>query len=690
MTALLLLAALLPRATVDFESKAASVGAILEQLSAQTGTKLKASSKVGQEILFISAKDVELAELKKRIARATDAVWIKESDAEYLVRTPAEDRKVWAKHISIRKKLVPEALADAKERLSIPFDAKKLADELAALPSEADVRGDEARARARQLAYKELTANGALNRLLKRLILACAPEDLAAVDSYERHIFAIEPTRAQKGIDRKKAVAALSEFALEQQAWIDAASATGVPENFVRNASDPRTQLDVSPSLPGGVLLEVKRGDMAALMIVNLIGHKPPLGRRVLAQEVLADPVRRFLDQGPVAPDKDDIAVDLSADSKLFLDRMGSQASEPLSPRLLEILLHPDLEEPLGLAPSDALHGYSKLVGKNIVAAVPDMAAFAGWYTSPGQPVRVKVMINALVKAGMIEITDEPGWQVIAPTDRHDMSASFTPRGPIAELMQAIQKKRALDLRDYARYAFRSKRVGRFGLGEVLVGMVDRSLLSAVDQTDWRGLQLYGSFTREQQDALESGSRFSFQGLNPEQRRIVERIVFADLIRSEMYRPDQSGFTYQGQPLEPTEAFANGLPNEGAVSAKTSTTVSLMAYGKGSDGKIRPLRTISPSSIAYVEGDAVLAAQFGLTGLIGYAPSKEKMIGLKIELGPGIWKELPLRTTESDPAASPVRWQQLPDPFPAQIKQAIEAYQMQKAQEAKKNIPPRS
>ena len=673
---------------VDFNAKATAVGPLLERLSAQTGAHLKAAPNLAQEILFVRVKGVRLEDLETRVAQALAARWKSDGEFKILTRTSADEKAIWNAHVTYRRKLVDEAMKVAANRLEPKFDARSLASGLAALGEGGD---DLATQRRRYTNEAELFARGPMARLLDRLVLACNPNDLAAVGPFERRIFRVDPTRMQCGIDQKKYDDAIAAFAAEQQAWQDAAGrATFAEDPTGRMVSDPRAQLNIDPKL-GPVSLEVKRGEMSALFMVNLTDEAAkPFGFGILSQTIYADPARTFLNAQvePPAPDKNDPLVDLSDDSKAFQKRMaeafGGRAVSPLSPRMHDLMLGVTRNDPLSWSVSDILSSYAETSNLNVVAALPESAFALALFIGNQGPMHVGGAMQALQDSGAFDLHKKDSWAMIAPMDRYEAALEFTPRAALAELMKSTFSNGRLDVRAYARYAFQSKLLNRGGIGEIFLAMVDRSVLGASDRTDWKSLQLYGSFTEAEARALEAGGRYPYALMSHEQRNIVERIVYAGR-HSRMAAP-------AGVATEPTEAFALGVPTTCVVLATTQTTPVIVAYAKGTDGQTRPVRSLDPFNLATIEssivGNPEKMASYGVANLAGYAPGAEKVVRIRVEITPGVWVESSITVPDYDVNATPVAWDKLPAPYAKQIADAMEAMRAQKSNQPTRAAPP--
>ncbi|MCO5298108.1 MAG: hypothetical protein M9921_14765 [Fimbriimonadaceae bacterium] len=680
---------------VDFDAKAAPLGQVLERLAAGTGSKLAASPKIAREIVFVHVQGVRLDELKAKLAEAVVGEWTREGETEVLGRGPAQERAIRSEHLAYRRKLVDAALKDAQAELEHPYNARALAAGFAALPTEASVRNDLTAGRARYLRERSLIAQGPLSRLLKRLVLACDPRDLAAVGPFSRALFTTSPTQMQRGFDRKKFDAAVALFAKEQQAWIDEAAKVTLAPDPGATVSDPRTQLRFSPS-QSRFVLEVRRGEMTALFNVNLQIGKAPWGQ-IVNQASFADPARSFMDAHmlPGPPLADDREVELSPDSREFEDafRIAAEAATPatITPKLRQLMLGVETNDPLSWVVSDALAAYAEVKGVNLVAAVPDRALTWAHFMARGQPLRVKTFMQALLGSETVRLDETEGWAVLVPADRFEAALDFTPRSAVAALVKSVFEHGRLDMKEYARYAFASKRLNRGGIGDWFLAMIDRSVLGASDRTDWNGLRLYGSLSELQQRDLEAGARLPYAGMNLEQRAIIERIVFGGEIRSEVQTG--SGITkLSATSVEPTDAFPTGVPATCVVTGRSLVHPTLVAYGKDAEGTVRPLRGLDPSNLAGIElnvrGDPEQMAIYGVANLVGYAPGADKKVMLRVEVVPGVWTESVITIADYDPKANPVSWEQLPEPYREQIAKAIESIRARKANPPTRSVPP--
>lgn len=692
------LALLLVPAKIDFEVRATSVNEIVKQLAAKTGEKLEASGPITQQILLVKATQADPADLKAKIAEAAAATWITDGNRQILKRLPKTDQDIFNDHVQSRLKSLSIELDKIKKQLETPFTAKNLALGLVQLGPEPQPTEDRTVATKYYVRQKQLFEQGPMARLVKRLVLACRPEDLARSGIYSRALFRSHPSKLQCAFDTAKYQAALQAYVKEQQAWIDAATGMDFGEDKNgRMVSDPRSQLR-NEAVAQDFGLDVHRGDMAGLFMVNLVGSPMSNGsRNVLAQSDFAGPERDFMNaaMNPTPPAKDDPLVELSPDSKEFQQRITgaylSRTAGPLTPRMRELILSPDRIDPLSLIVTDGFLAYGRKKQVNIVASLPDDSVNWVFFASREQPLRIGEFIRTLTASGLMQLREDSGWTVATPQDRYESELKFTPRRAIANLMKTVDTRGTVDIRDYAKYAFDSGRISRTGLGDTYLALDDRSLLSALDRTDWQAMRLYGSLNQDQQKIVENGGNLPLNGFNAAQRAIVDRMVYKDEIHSETMRTDGS-FMYGEEVVEPTERYADGVPATGVLAGRGKTTDIIAAYCKDPKGNIRPSRPIDIYTLATVEvqiknsPDAM--QRYGLANLVGYAPGKSKTLILRLQLEPKVWLESLMTMYDFDKNATPVTWDKLPEDTVSQIKTAIDQVKTNNAGSPNKIPPP--
>lgn len=684
--------------TLDFRCKATDIRTVLAQLSEKTGTKLQAEGLAAKQIVLIDVDDVTLADLKERIAKAVAGKWEKREDREILLRTPLLQNQVINTYVERRKKHFEAEQAKVSKALEKPFNAKVLAQGLLDLGKAPDGAADRNAARDYYQRQAILFEQGPMARLMRRLFVAANAADLARVGTYERMIFSSNPTSRQRGIDLARYNAAMAEFKKEEAAWIEIAQGLDFGlSNGSMMVSDPRTQL--KPLDTQGVSFALHRGDMTGLGMINLRRGKDALGSQgTITQMNLAGPERAFLNGAtqPKRTDPNDPFVNLSPDTKVMMAAVQQLSQEQgpiaITKEFEEILINPDQKDPLSFLVSDILIDYAQQEKLDVVACLTDPAfTWSSFITSEQQP-RLNMMIGMLQQATAIEIEKQGGWAIITPANRHEDELNFTPRKPLADMMKSIQKNRSVDMEDYATYAFRTGRISRIGLGETYMAMFDRSVVSAMDNNDWNALRLYGSLSEKERTAVSSGGEIPFGRMSPEQRAVIDRMIYNDELRSET-RDSETGYTYGSGVIEPTETYAKGFPIGSSLVGRSREKANLVVYGRGKDGVVRPLRTIQTYAIPQLEseilGNPEAMKIYSVSGFTGYAPGITKSIVLRLLIEPKVWREAVLTVNIFNRSATPVTWDKLPDDMVSQIKISMDQYKKQKATDRKGPPPPR-
>lgn len=677
---------------LTFNEPAASLRVVLDRLSVATGQKLAPGGDIAHEVVLICATDTTADEVKRQIAKAMHASWSTKDGLEILDRTPQQKNDIWQQHLAARSDEVQTALAGLKKEVEKPFDAKMLARELVALPDAEDVSQNPSAARARYEKEKQLFAAGPLGRLIRKLILACDQTDLAAIGPFERRVYRMKPNRRQGKINEAAFRKAVAEFAKEQAAWSDVASNTTFPaEKSGRMVSDPRTQANLAMNALQDCQLVVRRSEAVALFHVNLVGNRDDSVSGVLTQLSVEDKNRKFinsLDQQPMS--EKDPEVKLSPESKVFAAAIAplfsNERSKSPTPETLEMLANLDKTEPLAWTVTDLLQTYAQHHKKNVVAALPDQAMLLLSYASRG-PIRLNQGMASLTSSGTLEVKSDAEWVTITPPDRWESAIDFTPRSAMAKLLKDVMGKGRMDIRDYATYAFDSKRLNRGGIADIFLGIYDRSLLGLMDFASWDGLRLYGSLTPNGRRDLEQGKSFSYAGMNLAQKALVGRIIYSDIIQSEE-RLNRGMSQMHGKPIEPTDTFANGVPSNTEYFAKTTSTEAIVAYGKDQYGKNRILRGVNAWTLAHILENPSSEAQYGMPDLVGFAPGVDRMFSMRLLVAPGVWKEMPLLIPDYDDKAEPKPWTKLPDLLKSQVAAAIEQLRQQRKNQAGTGTPP--
>ena len=686
MSLLTLIVTVMLAPNISFEAKAGSVGPILEQLSAQTGTKFKSTPSLARETLLVKVKDVSLADLKLKLAEALDAKWVTEAGTEYLKREQAQVQEIKNRHLNLRQQYLEAELAKLQNEVETPFDPAGLASGLQSMVFSSGEPVEDGSSRAQKRMRRSLVRQSPTSRLLNRILLACDPNQLAAIEPYERRLFVVSPTRRQGGIDPKKLSFALAEFAINQSKWRRATAGLNIPRELSYSEGiDPRGQIAIPPNLGGLLQLEVIRSDMPGLFVAELYYYRPDGRPEPLFQRWVGAPEPLLKDPSS-APNHEDPEVRISPSSQVLLDLQEARSKRnamSISDAERTALLHPDQEDPLSFLASDCLIAIAASKQTNLVATIPDDAFQVVNTMAQNRQLQVQRVRDALMDGGVVSFTDSPGWSIVKPCDQYESSLTYTPRPILANMMASLDSQGWLNVEAYSEYAFGTQRVSPYGVGEQYLALFEPSVMTPIVRLDWDTLRLYGSLSSSQKLTLNSGRPWLVSNLSKAQKSLVDRIIYRSALNSEDILTETESSL--GPRIEPTTEFVDGLPAESALSIRGKPGQALFAYGRTKTGKIKTFGPVTTYQVPWLENGTA----YWMKGVVGYALHKQRKVAFRIEVGEGNWKEILLNIPEYNAALKPVPWTQLPPLYVKTIQSNIARNNASPAVRDPRVIPPR-
>lgn len=682
MTSLAVLAILsLQTATLSVEVTGENVAAVLRKVSSLSGTTHEVKGDLAEEIIALRLAESSPEIFRENLAKALDATWIREGNKHILTRTTTNEKEIWNRHLDLRKQFVEDIFNTLSAQVSPEFDARGLVFSLKALPDQSD--------RTFHQRLEAVSKKGAIARLLKRLVMACNQEDLASVGQYERAVFKVNPTKRQKRIDPTAFKRAFDEFKKENDQWLEAASNQDFGDASNMTVSDPRSQTKYKALDPERVSLHVKRGDMAGFGMVNLVYSESPGSRpNILAQEFLADPARMFLNsmQNPPSARSDLPSAELSVEAKesmMALRSFNTGTPLKLSETTLLALAKPTERDPNSLFFGEIVIDYAKQNKLNLIASLTDPMSTVSMFLNSTKIQPAETTISQLIQAGSLKKEEGSKDFVLFTTkDRYEDSQAFTNRMAMEDLIKA-ELASNLGFNELCKYAFESKRLTRYGIGETYLGMYNFSKLLTLLNSDWEAAKIYGSFTAAQKKILEANNTIPFAGLRPEQKALVERLIYNAQLDSDEVLEQNS--RQLGSFLEPTDAFPEKLPEGTNVHLSEKSIPTIVSYTKDSNGQVKPGRTINTYTLAnyIVDKEPV---KYSLSNLEGFAMAKTRFIQIRIYVAKDTFKNLVVETVEYDSKAKPGPYTSLPESVRNEITNYVT--ELEKAAANKRIVPP--
>lgn len=460
--------------TITYETKAAQIDTVLQQLSKQSGVVLVADQALSREVLLISVKDADIHRVMKEIATVTDATW-SETAGEYRLVPNTESRgKEEAKVLDLRTAEVNKMIG------TLPAD-------------DADCY----------------------------LLAQQSPATLASIPPGGRVVFSSNPTAQQIAADG--VTSDFVAYALQK------GGVSTTPARVAANSPNNRNQVDPRLLQPAKVILAVTNSGPS--LDFNMIIFD---GRGMeMTQEVQRRDVKTDLVPVPALPDAltkpDTQPIELSKVTKdLWLGGFPKNMAKlsDLSPEAAAAVKHPDTNDPLSFLASDALIQRAQECGMQLVADLPDSIAF-------GKTGTAGDFLSGAVAAGDLYARTDGDWMLLSPGQPVLSRLERANRKALAVLLTAATNPSRASLEDMAAFALAE---GHAPMG-ILPEMQDASVpylknfvnnFSNFQQSGCRFsfLALYGAMTPAQQHAVMTEQGVSVRTFSPEAMAILSDIVF--------------------------------------------------------------------------------------------------------------------------------------------------------------------
>jgi hypothetical protein len=673
--------------TLTLEINARPLHEALEEIQGQTGMRLRAEAKLRDATMLLHVRDVPRQVLLERLAEAVHGAWHQQGEEMVLLRSDKTEQQLRDEHNR-------QMLARIQRRLSLDLenaeqeftaaDAEALARRLIALKRTKDQDPSQVEAWTQ---YERLKWQTPINRGFVRLVATLPLERIARMAPGERLLFTANPTQRQLPMppQTQEIIRRLSE---DQERW--RSSLVKVEDgNPVRGdtVGDPFIQRRSFKYDADSLQIVVVRHE--EMILCNLVfAHE--VSNETLAQYYVAqgdwDQELRDLYEG--AGPKDDQPLPLPPLAAEMQEAMRNRRGDPnppyVSAELLERLLDPVRHDPLSLLVGEALRAYAVEEKLNLVAWLPDTVFYA---PIPAGPVTVSRMRALLAKAGSFEweAKVEDSWLIFNSRHPRDLGTPL-PRANLADFIGKVYRAGRVKLDDYADL-LASHETHSYST-DALAN--DYSLfVGAVGMGDHFGggrdvIRLYGSLTPVQRRTLREGGSIPFRFLNDRQRQLVETLTY----RSEINRyviENEGMARVVGKQVEPTEAYARGLPNGGYLSMRLQEFDTIFAMRPGKSGKMRPWRAVDAYNLAWALHQqrpefAADQTKFVVGLNRGYY--------LRLNYEEGVWNEYAMTEKIFDPDQTPARWTDLPEKIVTAIKNSMQGIAQEDAQQKKQTIPP--
>jgi len=574
-------------ALISLETGYGTAAEALAKVSAASGVTLQAQGEVAKEELLIAVSDVSLEDLRVRIAQALDASWTESGGVWILVRTPQDaalerERALTARAADIEKAVGPEG--GSYQPLS---DA-----EVATLKSAFERLMQQRSGSFDQGAWQTIQENQPGTRLGRSLAGQMGARTLAAIPLDTRVVFSMRPTRRQEGFPRG-VTEAFAAFGRDSKRILDAVQGENYYTYGLRQAvSGQEFAVEVSRTMNGleMSLLTVRAQEEGEENVPGRIEESPMFSSTSWVNE-------------PPAPPKE------------LTEPMIMEFDESLRKNLGGMFARAMSESPEGRKAAQdwliAIGGMPERVilpiavkamsagGRDVVLnpssfswVAPFQVVAMSGMSGGSQPTELpeKMDLRPMFGFPKMWIGDwmiDENWLLGRPYSREDDEAMQSDPQALVRLMS---KADSLTLRDVARFAAesgsRSMNNENFLKAMFVGGLAE--MTSLYQPENWHVMRLLGTLSNAEWDALMRSGSVPFVNVTGAQRRILEQILYSDLIGSSWPVDEEGKFSrWNGswEQAEPTFVYANGLPQNISLRAASGSNPILSIGYRTEEGR---------------------------------------------------------------------------------------------------------
>lgn len=569
---------------VTYTTKSVTFSQAFSDLSKQAGVGLFPEGDMADEIIVLRLNNVLLKDAMQKIADTVGAEWVKKPDGFELDRSPDQVDKFQQDIINRRVQILTTCLTKAikKAKADQPYTQDRINQLVAAAtttPSQsADGQGTDFRAMS-QLRDSAPDSVAALQLLSKIDI-----RQLAALNDSSRLAFSNKPTKMELLIPGDLSQFA-EDFMTAHNAFYDAYSKAkkpdtpnpyfSIPESAITSAPD-RFVLDVSS--------QMLNDDISARMIAYDAQDHPIAGSSISLSfdDEMNDMMSQRARIARETANEKEIPVSPATKQMLEFIRNSTSGSGPdnqrlnaISGELRQALLHPEENDPLSYALSEAFLGIADQRNENLVVYPDDsmflVAMFAGMEGS-FKPSLVLQGVSGLGQVLPTTVTEQDGWLCLSPVDRLGAMSKRMNRAALGTYL------RDDDANDYVSIDSTAKLAASIQGYDLPLLCIFIPLMLTPDQmfgldNDMAMMKLYASLNDSQLTRLQNNAPIPIGEFNNDQLAIINHFVFQADHQDDPV-PVKQGETLAEQlaSQETPDTFPDGIPADATLTMSTDTT----------------------------------------------------------------------------------------------------------------------
>ena len=687
----------------DVRLGAVTVPQAIKQLEAIYSVSLNASGTVKDDVIFLSASSVTLAEIQEKIAQVLNAEWKKDGETWTLIRLGATERDEWEKLYSGSETLIKDSIAKSlKEVEATPEFDEAQANELFGQVRQGRMGG---------------VGDFDMNKLMRALpggramiqVLSKIPaSEIAKIPVGARAVFSTKPTRVQGAIPGNILPIA-AQLVKESSVLQGAAMRTFAPPgtNVPAFPNEPPTgpvaqaMVVISRSATGETFtcsMTVADADGNSLASGS---HSIQLQASDLTKNKIDFPKGKEMDFSPFAPlisllktvsgssDGLTLSVEFNISGAVFggRPRPGFDANL-LTPTIKDAIRQPEKFEPLNLFIGPALQEVSKLHDLDIVGWLPD-SLVTNRTNVYGTTVKDSAQfVNHILTTGALKGSLSGSWMTFVPEQGVAARTQRIDRGALGILLRNLNSKGMATLVEQGNYAVTSPAASPRAFDTIFGQILAPEAVIQVLNGDDRArdvLRVFGALAPNQRFTLLNNERVLVGALSSPARTALNHLVYWSPDGPRSSAPNQGrmrgGFMMMmgGGPIqdvatERTNVLSNGIPNEASIGIEQLTEpMALVQMTDGSSQQMGARQIALTKMMANPEGPIRMmgagSGEFTMPEMKAFKVLEQSVFTFDFLLRP----QYGMRRTVSVPLAATqtgfVGFDQLPATFLAMVKQ---------------------
>lgn len=577
---------------ISVNISAMRLGPALEKLSHDAGVNLRAGAALSNEVVEIISKDLSVLTIMNKLAQVTGGEWAKESDGYRLVVAPsittADNKLLIAERTASFKNAIDDMMKPVNEtpNLSVEEAKKQIQEQREAMQQmmqQARDGGNQRGAAGRNM--RGLMNNNPEGRAAAKFLALIGAENLAAIPTGNRIVYATSPTQMQKGLGNN-AWSVVQQYMAERQNYRDAMAQ--MPQEG--NLPGIRTG---GPGGPGG---QTTQQDLAPAKLIIVCQNQNNFfsNGMVNVQFMIANKSGQIIGSGfsfvnadqaepTVSNSGEGDAITVSESAKTWakilkpggvfgggpmmmqsrgpggrtqqvtiavagseLQGGGETKETALTEEQKKTLLDVANVDPLSLVASEVFASAANNLNTNMIACLPDELVYEVSSVVGSSGITVSQLLETSKKLWKMKVTQENGLLLIQPEYPFTERASRVDRVGLSKILAKTNTKAKLSLEELGAYALaRTDSVSQSAWDGLYWRLINpasaREDFMKVAGFEKDGLRIYASVDVSTRQQMAKGQPVRLSSLSPNARALVDRLIWHSQDGPSNERPNANG-----------------------------------------------------------------------------------------------------------------------------------------------------